>query len=152
MSDNTSVHTIDEVFSEVEMLRDLFARRLLDDKVKSSAIEKLSQSNSSLIKSVEENHIISLAKELFLVCDRIYTHASTDSFAFSVLDEILEVLERRGIEQILDLEVFDPRIHNSVSVVEANEEFPSNTITAVVRHGYMKDGRVIRPADVVVAI
>ena len=42
MEDNkntSNVHSIDEVFTEVSLLRDLFARRLMDDKVKNAAIE-----------------------------------------------------------------------------------------------------------------
>ena len=62
MADNTSVHTIDEVFSEIELLRDLFARRLMDDKVKNAAIDKLSQSNAALIKAIEENQVLGLVK------------------------------------------------------------------------------------------
>lgn len=152
MADNASVHTIDEVFSEVELLRDLFARRLMDDKVKNAAIEKLSQSNASLIKAAEDNQVLGFVKELILICDRIYNQPTSDAFSYSILEEILEVLARRGIEQIQQLDIFDPKIHNSVSVVEASEESPANTIATVVRHGYIREGKVIRPADVVVAI
>ena len=44
----TSQHSIDDVYQEVAALRDLFARRLMDDKMKNAMIEKLSQSNSDL--------------------------------------------------------------------------------------------------------
>lgn len=152
MADNIPVHTTDEIFQEVQLLRDLFARRLMDDKVKNATIEKLSQSNSALIKTVEEHQIMGFVKELILICDRIYNQPTEDSFAYSILDEILEVLARRGIEQIQQLDVFDPKIHNSISVVEANDENPTNSIVTIVRHGYIRDGKVIRPADVVVAI
>lgn len=152
ISINESIHTIDEVFAELELLRDLFARRLLDDKVKNAAIEKLSQSNSSLIKAAEENQILAFVKELILICDRIYNQATGDAFSYSILEEILEVLARRGIEQIQQLDNFDPKIHNSVSVTESNDKNPANSIASVVRQGYIRDGRVIRPADVVVAI
>lgn len=152
MADITSEHTIDEVFSEIELLRDLFARRLMEDKVKNAAIDKLSQSNTALIKAIEGKHVLGLVKELILVCDRIYSQPTSDTFAYSILEEILEVLARRGIEQIQQLDVFDPKLHNSVSAVDACEEHPANSITTVVRQGYVWDGKVIRPADVVVAI
>ena len=91
-------------------------------------------------------------KELILICDRIYNQPTEDAFAYSILDEILEVLARRGIEQIQQLDVFDPKTHNSISVVEANDENPANSIVTIVRHGYIRDGKVMRPTDVVVAI
>ena len=152
MADNVPVHTTDEIFQEVQLLRDLFARRLMDDKVKNATIDKLSQSNSALIKTVEEHQIMGFVKELILICDRIYNQPTEDAFVYSILDEILEVLARRGIEQIQQLDVFDPKIHNSISVVEANDENPANSIVTIVRHGYIRDGKVIRPTDVVVAI
>lgn len=152
MADNVSVHTVDEVFQEVQLLRDLFARRLMDDKVKNATLEKLSQSNTALIKTVEDHQVVGFVKELILICDRIYNQAEGDAFAHSVLDELLEVMARRGIEQIEQLDVFDPRIHNSVSTVAASEEHPVNSIASVVRHGYIREGKVIRPADVVVAV
>lgn len=150
---NTSnVHSIDEVYNEVSLLRDLFARRLMDDKVKNAAIEKLSDSNAALIKSAEEKQVLDFAKELILICDRISNRPTSDAFAYSIMEEILEVMARRGIEQIQQLDTFDPRIHNSVSVVEATDNLPANSITSVLRHGYIRDGKVIRAADVVVAV
>ena len=152
MEEQASAHTIDEVFTEIEQLRDLFARRLMDDKGKNAAIDKLSESNAALIKAVEENQALGFVKELILICDRIYSQPVSDAFAYSILEEILEVLARRGIEQIQQLDVFDPKIHNSVSAVEADEEHPANSIATVVRQGYVWDGKVIRPADVIVAV
>ena len=111
--------TNDEIYEEVAALKDLFARRLMDDKVKNAAIEKLSASNAALVKAVEESQVTGLVKELILLCDRIYSQPITDEFAYSVLDELLEIMSRRGIEQIRQLDTFAPRIHNAVSVVPA---------------------------------
>ena len=144
--------TNDEIYEEVAALKDLFARRLMDDKVKNAAIEKLSASNAALVKAVEESQVTGLVKELILLCDRIYSQPITDEFAYSVLDELLEIMSRRGIEQIRQLDTFDPRIHNAVSVVPATEECPARAIHQVVRQGYVSGQKVIRPADVIVAV
>ena len=155
MKDNQhplNIHSMDEVFNEVALLRDLFARRLMDDKVKNVAIEKLSESNAALIKAIEEKQVLDFVKELILICDRITNQPTSDAFAHSIMEEILEVMSRRGIEQIQQLDTFDPRIHNSISVVKATEELPANSIVTVVRQGYIRDGKVIRAADVVVAV
>lgn len=148
----TEHHSNDEIFEELEMLRDLFARRLLADKVKKSLIDNLTQSNEYLIKVVEEKSTLEMANELILICDRIYNKHSPDTFTESILDELLEVLARRGIYQITQLGTFDPKIHNVVSTLEADDKFPTNVIVTVVRHGYIKNEKVVRPADVTVAI
>ena len=145
-------HTLDEVYGEVMALRDLFARRLMDDKVKYAAIEKLSASNASLVKVCDEKILDLLIRELILLCDRIYTQPTSDAFAYSVLDELLEIFARRGITPIQQLDTFDPHIHNAVSTVAATDDCPAGTITQVIRHGYASEQRVIRPADVIVAV
>lgn len=151
MAETASQHTLDEVFAEVTQLRDLFARRLMDDKTKNAALEKLAQSNTLLIRSAEDERILAFVKELILLCDRIYNRTQSDAFTDSVLEELLEILARRGIEQIEQLEQFDPRIHSCLSVVPASEAHPANTITQVIRQGYRRGDKVIRPAEVVVA-
>ena len=146
-----STDQIASLITGVAELRDLFVRRLMDDKVKNNAIEKLSVANKDLIKMMEEKQVDSLAKELILLCDRIYQQPREDDFAWSVLDETLEILARRGIEQVAQLYTFDPHIHNAVSVVPATEEKPAGTIVEVLRHGYGRAQRLLRPADVIVA-
>lgn len=146
-----SPEKIDALAAGVAELRDLFVRRLMDDKVKNNAIEKLSTANKDLTKVLEEKQVDSMARELILLCDRIYQQPQEDDFAWSVLDEILEILARRGIEQISQLDTFDPHIHNAVSVVPASDERPVGSISEVLRHGYTREQRLLRPADVIVA-
>lgn len=147
----TSQHSIDDVYQEVAALRDLFARRLMDDKMKNAMIEKLSQSNSSLIKATENRLSEGIIRELLLVCDRIYEQPTSNDFAYSILDELLEILSRRGIEQISQLDDFDPKLHSATSTVQSTEEYPAGTIVEVVRHGYRTEDKVLRPADVIVS-
>lgn len=146
-----SAEKVDALTAGVAELRDLFVRRLMDDKVKNNVIEKLSAANKDLVKALEEKQIDSMAKELILLCDRIYLQPQKDDFVWSVLDEILEILARRGIEQISQLDTFDPHIHNTVSVVPASDEKADGTIAEVLRHGYTREQRLLRPADVIVA-
>ena len=47
--DNMSEEKIDELIAGIAELRDLFVRRLMDDKVKNNAIEKLAVANKDLI-------------------------------------------------------------------------------------------------------
>ena len=75
-----------------------------------------------------------------------------DDFLESVKEELLEILARRDILPIESGTMFDPSIHNSVGAVEADDEHPDKTIVRVVRAGYYIQDRVLRPADVIVAV
>lgn len=47
-------------------------------------------------------------------------------------------------------EAFNPELHNAVSMVESPDH-ESNTVTVVLQKGYELNGRVVRPAMVMVA-
>ncbi|QEH45093.1 nucleotide exchange factor GrpE [Aggregatibacter actinomycetemcomitans] len=67
------------------------------------------------------------------------------------LKELLATVARFGIEPVGAVgEVFDPELHQAISMQPA-EGFQSNQITAVLQKGYLLNGRVIRPAMVMVA-
>jgi molecular chaperone GrpE len=69
----------------------------------------------------------------------------------AVLEQMEGVLARHGVQRTGAAgEQFDPNVHDAVSVVDTTE-VPDRTITEVVRPGFTRDGRVIRPAQVVVA-
>jgi molecular chaperone GrpE len=46
---------------------------------------------------------------------------------------------------------FDPAKHEALSTVPATQETPANTIVAEINAGYMMNGHLLRPAQVVVA-
>ena len=55
----------------------------------------------------------------------------------------IEVVDPQG-------EPFDPQLHQAMSMVENNEVEP-NTVTAVMQKGYTLNGRLVRPAMVMVS-
>lgn len=63
----------------------------------------------------------------------------------------LSTLEKFGVEQLNPVEeVFDPQLHEAMTMIPSpNHE--SNTIVDVFQKGYSLNGRLIRPARVVVA-
>ena len=68
-----------------------------------------------------------------------------------VQKEFHRILEDNGIEKIkTEGEVFDPNVHEAVSVVET-DEYPEDTVVEEVRAGYLLNGRLLRPAQVRVA-
>ncbi|NBI42412.1 nucleotide exchange factor GrpE [[Haemophilus] felis] len=67
------------------------------------------------------------------------------------LKELLATVARFGIEPVGVLgDVFDPEIHQAISMQQV-EGFESNQITNVLQKGYLLNGRVVRPAMVMVA-
>ena len=60
-------------------------------------------------------------------------------------------LKKFNVEQVNPVgEPFDPRQHEAMSMVPAPDAEP-NSVVAVVQKGYLLNGRVVRPAMVVVA-
>lgn len=67
------------------------------------------------------------------------------------LKELLSTVARFGVEPVGAVgELFNPDLHQAISMQPA-EGVESNHITAVLQKGYILNGRVIRPAMVMVA-
>ena len=67
------------------------------------------------------------------------------------LDLLLKSFAKFNVEQISpEGEPFDPQQHEAMSMVPAPGAEP-NTVVSVVQKGYLLNGRVVRPAMVVVA-
>src|SRR5262245_32963391 len=61
-------------------------------------------------------------------------------------------LRDQGVEPIPTIgQVFDPTCHEVLSTVPATVETPANTIVTEVKAGYRIDGRLLAPAQVIVA-
>lgn len=68
-----------------------------------------------------------------------------------VLAEFFAVLKRHGVERVPTVgEAFDPSRHEAVAVVPA-AGVEENTVVEEVRPGFMREGRLLRAASVVVA-
>ena len=62
-----------------------------------------------------------------------------------------DVMNKFGIEQINPMgETFNPEEHQAISM-QPGDNVPPNTVTAVVQRGYKLNGRLIRPAMVMVS-
>lgn len=144
--------TLNKTYEEIVALKDLFLRRLMDDKVKTAAMAQLKEQNELLQKRLDEKNLSAFVKEILLICDRIESQESIDSLTASVEEEILELLARREIYQMEQTVLFDPRYHNAVGTVPAEDRYPDKSIVKVVRNGYLLRDQVFRPADVIVAV
>jgi len=143
---------LNKTYEEVTALKDLFQRRLMDDKVKSIAMAQLKEQNDILQQRLDEKNLIPLVKELLLVCDRIDAQENVDELTKSVEEEILDILERREIYRMENPVIFDPKYHNAVGTEVTTEEYPENSVVKVRRSGYLLRDKVLRAADVIVAV
>jgi molecular chaperone GrpE len=67
------------------------------------------------------------------------------------LKSMLDVLGKQNIEVVDPQgEPFDPNVHQAMSMIENNEVEP-NTVIAVMQKGYTLNGRLVRPAMVMVS-
>ena len=67
------------------------------------------------------------------------------------LKSFMDVMARFNIEQVDPQgEPFDPNLHQAMSMME-NPEVEPNTVIAVVQKGYVLNGRLMRPAMVMVS-
>ena len=147
-----SEEMINKTYEEVIQLKDLFLRRLMDDKVKVASIAQLKEQNELLQQRLDEKNLSAFVKELLLICDRIDNQETVDDMTASVEEEILELLARREIYQMERPEIFDPRYHNAVGTADVTDEHPEKSVVKVVRNGYFLRDQVFRPADVIVAV
>jgi molecular chaperone GrpE len=69
----------------------------------------------------------------------------------AVRDQIESTLARQGVERVGEIgDAFDPERHEAVDVRPA-ADVPDRTVVEVIRPGYVRNGRVLRPALVAVA-
>ena len=84
-------------------------------------------------------------------------HADQDANAVRqgvqmIWQQLEGLLRDQGVEPIPTIgQVFDPAYHEVLSTVPATAETPANTIVTEVKAGYRIDGRLLAPAQVIVA-
>lgn len=137
---------------EVSQLADLFKRRLFEDRGKNALIETVQEQVRATNDLLRRRDFEGLFREALVAIDRLQSEPTTAELTTSVVDELLEVFRRRDLVQVADSGNFDPRIHEVVATVPAGEELAPNTITIVHRKGYTLGDRLLRPAQVTVAV
>ena len=68
-----------------------------------------------------------------------------------VIQDFLRILRKNGAEPVAAVgKSFDPTVHEALHQIET-DEYPPGTVIDEVQRGYLLNGRVLRPALVVVA-
>ena len=79
-----------------------------------------------------------------------FEHPEFDGL-IAVLDQMEAILARQGVQRIgARGEPFDPERHQAIGM-RPDDGVPDGTVAEVVRSGYVRGGRVLRPAEVIVA-
>jgi molecular chaperone GrpE len=136
--------------AELVQMEDRYKRALadLDNYRKRSAREaerRITESQEAQLRDWLEV-VDSLERALFLQPDDPVVQGMR-----AVLEQMETVLARQGVTRIDAVgERFDPERHEAVGV-RATDEAPDHTVLEVARSGFAHDGRVLRPAEVIVS-
>jgi molecular chaperone GrpE len=140
-----------ELTAEVAGLRDLFSRRLLEDRARQELYDQLYRQLEFANGQLARQFVAPLLRELILVVDRIETaarHAAAEDVVESVRLELLDVLDRREVRRMDTTgQPFDPAWHTAVREV-AVDTVADRMVTAEIRAGYLVGNQVLRPAEV----
>jgi molecular chaperone GrpE len=113
-------------------------------------------------RDVENAHKFAIerfATELLAVCDSLEMALAADDASSEALREgseatlkqLVSVMQRFGVEEVdPEGEPFDPALHEAMTMQPSDEVEPGSVIT-VFQKGYALNGRLLRPARVVVA-
>jgi molecular chaperone GrpE len=101
-----------------------------------------------------------LAAELLSVADSLEMALETGSTApaealleggRATLKQLQVAMEKFGVQSVSpEGEPFDPELHEAISIMESDTAEP-DTVLTVVQRGYQLNGRLLRPARVIVA-
>ncbi len=66
-----------------------------------------------------------------------------------IYKQFLAVLRSSGLEEVDPKgEIFDPKLHEAIGVIETEKEAEDHQILEVMQKGYILSGKIIRPAKV----
>lgn len=110
------------------------------EKAHKFALEKFSESLLPVVDSLERG--LESTEEI---------HGSMKEGMELTLKLFLDTLKKFNVEQVNPMGVsFDPQLHQAISQIDSADQEPGSVLS-VVQKGYTLNGRLIRPAMVVVA-
>jgi molecular chaperone GrpE (heat shock protein) len=144
------VDRLEELGRRLDELADLFTRRLADDRARRLAVEELTEQLRRAEVGPFREILHPFVHGVALVIDRLDRYAGSDpEFAASIREELLDVLERHGVQRVPVDGEFDPSTQEAVEVWH-DPDLPAGEILEVRRTGFAHGSWVFRPAHVVV--
>jgi molecular chaperone GrpE len=131
--------------------RDLYMRALAElENVRKRAARDVEQAHKFGLERVA-NDLIGVKDSLELGLASTATADALRAGTQATLQLLSKALEKAGLVEILPLgEQFNPELHEAMAMQPSGEHVP-NSIVQVVQKGYQLNGRLLRPARVIVA-
>jgi molecular chaperone GrpE len=130
--------------------RDLYMRALAElENVRKRASRDVEQAHKYAIDRFA-NDLVGVKDSLELGLASEVTGEALRTGTEATLKLLAKAFERAGLAELDPLgEVFNPEFHEAMAMVPSAEQSP-NTISQVVQKGYTLNGRLLRPARVIV--
>ncbi len=162
MAEEKSIGDADGLRSAIESLREqVRASTDSEDRVRQHAFDQLYEE----LRQYKEDFLFQAEKPLLL--DLLLFHDSLLWFQDSLergemsqeaivdacqylVDEFLELLYRRDVVPIEAKDKFDRKIHKAVKVVDTDAPAQDYRVAQVLKRGFQRAGRQIRPEEVVI--
>lgn len=150
-----SLVQLSAALTEVETLRDQLLRARAE-------IENLRRRHANELEKAHKFALDGFVRELLQVRDSLelgHAAALDESTDVAKLREgteltlklLADVMERFGVTQVDPRDQpFDPQLHQAISL-QARADVAPNTVVAVIQKGYTLNGRLVRPAMVLVS-
>ena len=154
--------TREELAKALVGIRKLLEKRKKEENIQKKAFdqlyEELAQYKENFVFEAEKPLLLDLLLfydslswfQTSLVQDQASQEVIADSFQY-LLDEFLELLYRRDIVPVEQKDHFDRHLHRAVQVVPTEEPARDQAVEQVLKRGFMRADRVLRPEEVVIA-
>lgn len=118
-------------------------------------------SPDDVAKALVDMHEIPLLRDLVLLYDSMnwFQHSLVEqdvppeelaaNFQF-LLDELVEVLYRRGVVPLDEADVYDEKVHRVINPRDMDDPQALYAVAQVIKRGFRKDGALLRPEEVMV--
>jgi len=127
---------------DIDDLKDKLARSLADYSNLEKRVENQRQLISTLTVAAIVNQLLAVLDDFYLANNHL-----KDNGLKMALDKFVNVLKAQGVTEIIATgQVFDPQSMDCVDVKEGQQDIVVDT----VKRGYLLNGQVIRPAQVIV--
>jgi molecular chaperone GrpE len=154
---------------KLDQLIAMFADKIQYDDQKEKAFSRLYDELDSFKRDFVERRMKEAYTDLILLYDNIKNYTGDEDvmreegalarkYLGYVMEELTEVLARRGIEPIFagpgvspSGGSFDPHLQRAIRTVPAESPDEDGCVVRVVKDGFTKDGKVLRPQSVIVA-
>ncbi|MDX3661204.1 nucleotide exchange factor GrpE [Streptomyces sp. ID05-26A] len=136
------------VEQELAELRDLFQRRLLNDKLQKQMYDELCRQLDQAGEDRARQILTPVLRQVILVLDRIESSPQCGDVD-SISSELEELLVRQGVSRMACVGTpFTPSLHQAVRVAEVGDAEHDGIVLRELRGGYHHGDKVLRAAEV----